>query len=266
MGAWDRYRARLSVDGAVERQHQLRRTQDAIARGLTKNLSYQHVLVNNKDQDVAIIDTTKYDEKKICSLPGEGLEHGGLVSWADSHWLITEIDAHDEVYTRGKIVRCNYKLKWIDPEGNIISKWVIVVDGTKYLIGERSEDIITVGDARIAVTVGKDKDTNKLVRGMRFLIDDMDTTDVLAYKISKPNKLFNVYDGKGVFRFIMNEVNVTDNDNIEERIADYYSWYPKVELPEPDTRTGEPFGDIKERAEEIEETKEERIEGTKRWL
>lgn len=266
MGAWERYRARLSVDGAVDRQVHLCRTQDAISRGLTKNLSYQHVMINGLDQNVAIIDTTRNDEKKICSLPGEGLEHGGLVSWSDSHWLITEIDAHDEVYTRGKIVRCNYKLKWIDPEGNTISKWVIVVDGTKYLIGERSEDIITVGDARIAVTVGKDKDTNKLKRGMRFLIDDFDSEDVLCYKISKPNKLFNVYDGKGVFRFIMNEVNVTDNDNIEKRIADYYSWYPKVDPIVPDDQTGEPFRNIKERAEEKERTKEERIEGTKRWL
>lgn len=266
MGAWERYRARLNVDGEIERQYLLHRTQDNIARGLTRNLSYQHVTINDAAQDVAVIDTTDFDEKKICSLPNETLEHGGLVYWSNSHWLITAIDAHDDVYTRGKMKRCNYKLKWIDKKGNIISKWAIVVDGTKYLIGERSEDIITVGDARIAVTVGKDRDTSKLERGMRFLIDDLDSDEVLCYKISKPNKLFNVYDGKGVFRFIMQEVNVTDNDNVEKRIADYYSWYPRIEMPTPDIQTGEPFRDIKERAEEQEDTKEERIEGTKRWL
>ena len=266
MGAWDRYRARLNIDGEVERQYLMQRTQDYIARGLTENLSYQHVTINDVAQDVAVIDTTAFDEKTICSLPGETLEHGGLVYWSDSHWLITAIDAHDDVYTRGKMTRCNYKLKWIDKKGNIISRWAIVVDGTKYLIGERAEDIITVGDARIAVTIGKDRDTSQLTRGMRFIIDDMDSEEVLCYKISKPNKLFNVYDGKGVFRFIMQEVNLTDNDNVEKRIADYYSWYPRVEMPLPDDQTNEPFRIIKERAEEKEATKEERIEGTKRWL
>lgn len=88
--------------------------------------------------------------------------------------------------------------------------------------------MITIGDARIAVTIGKDSDTIELARGLRFLIDDTDSEAVLAYQITKPNKLFNVFNGKGVFRFILNEVQLTDNDNKELRIADYYNWHPEM--------------------------------------
>ena len=101
---------------------------------------------------------------------------------------------------------------------------------TTDLIGEKPRELITIGDARIALTIGKDADTIELCRGMRFLIDDSDSDDILAYQITKPNKLFNIYDGKGVFRFILNEVQLTDFDNKELRIADYSNWQPDVTL------------------------------------
>lgn len=67
-------------------------------------------------------------------------------------------------------------------------------------------------------------------RGLRFLIDDEDSDAVLAYQITKPNKLYNVYNHKGVFRFILNEVNLTDADNKQLRVADYSNWHPSTEL------------------------------------
>ena len=107
---------------------------------------------------------------------------------------------------------------------------IIICPNITDLIGEKPKQLLTIGDARIAITVGKDEDTIELSRGMRFLIDDSDSDDVLAYQITKPNKLFNIYDNKGVFRFILNEVQLTADDNKELRIADYYNWKPHTEL------------------------------------
>lgn len=229
MNAWDTYEARLNAGGSTGRERALRRTQSYISKKIANSLSYHNVLIDGIEQDVAIINQRDdMSLKKICSLPGEKLMHGGLVDFAKSKWLITEIDANDEVYTSGMMQRCNYLLKWLNKDGEIIEKWCVVEDGTKYLIGEKSEQVMTIGDARIAITIGKDSDTIELSRGKRFLVDDMDSNAVLAYQITKPNKLFNIYDGKGVFRFILNEVNLTDDDNISLRIADYYNWKPYV--------------------------------------
>lgn len=247
MGTWDTYEARLTVNGVTKREHALKHTQSRITSKIVNSLSCHDVLINGVPQKISIIDKRQdLALKKICALPGETLVHGGLVDFADSKWLITELDANDEVYTRGLMKRCNYLLKWLDETGAIIEKWCIVEDGTKYLIGEKPKEVMTIGDARMAITIGKDADTIKLCRGRRFLLDDPDSPRVLAFQITKPNKLFNNYGGVGAFRFILNEVNVTDDDNTELMIADYYNWTPGVDAAthvNPDTSLSEIVSD-----------------------
>lgn len=268
MGVWDAYEARLGISevGNPKRSSKLSRTREYLQRTLVSSLSYKDAVVDGVPQNLAILDTEEFDIKTACAMPGEKLKHGGLVEWGETVWLVTEIDQSNGVYVRGKMQRCNYRLRWIDDKGNVISRWCIVEDGTKYLIGEKSGDIMTVGDARIAVTIGKDSDTNKLVRGMRFLIDDQDSTQVLAYEITKPNKLYDVYDGEGVFRFILTEVNLTDNDNVALRIADYYSWRPKKDRIPSDVKTDDTVEEIVASAIEAGMTLPEEIERENRWI
>ena len=222
MSVWETYDARISSNGKTRRETALNRSKRYISQKLSSSLSYYNVTINSVEQNVSITNRQELNIKNICSLPGEKLSHGGIVDWAENKWLIIEIDANDEVYARGKMQQCNHLLRWRDESGKIIEKWCIVEDGTKYLIGEKQKDIITVGDARIAVTLPKDEDTVKIGRGRRFLIDDTDSHSVLAYQITKPNRLYNIFNNNGVFRYILNEVNITDNDNVELRIADYY--------------------------------------------
>lgn len=230
-GIWNVYRCRYFQDGASRRSHVLTTAKDRFAQKLTESLSY-HIAYFGHDfsnqRNVAIINTEELDKKQIFSLPGENLDNGSLLKWSDSIWLITDVDANNEVYTRGTIQECNYLLKWVDDKGNNISKWCIVEDGTKYLIGERAADMMSIGDARFALTIGKDDDTRKLKRGMRFLIDDPDAEAASAFEITKPNRLYSIFNGKGVYRFILNEVNTTDNDLVEDQVADFYG---RLEMP-----------------------------------
>lgn len=218
----DQYRERLQVNGESRREIALHHAQDYTQRKITSSLSFHTVKIDCVEQKVSIIDTEEFNEKKIVALPGEKLKHGGIVQWHNNHWLITEVDAENEVNERGLIKQCNHILRWRDESGEIIEKWVVVEDGTKYLIGEKSEEKMATGDARIAVTMPKDSDTIKLGRGRRFLIADDDAESVLAYAITKPNTLYNVYNGSGVFRHILTEVNLTEYDDIPLRVADYY--------------------------------------------
>lgn len=222
MDMWEAYNSRLNANGEEYRKASLTRTQEYIKRKLSSSLSYQEVAINGTAQQVSVTDTKELNKKTICSLPGENLTHGAVLDWEDNKWLITEIDARDEVYSKGIMQQCNHLLRWRNSDGEIVEKWSIVEDGTKYMIGEKQEDMISVGDARIAVIVPKDSDTVKLRRGNRFLIDDLDTDEVLAYEITKPNRFYNNFNGEGIFRYILKEVNITDNDNIELRVADYY--------------------------------------------
>lgn len=227
MGAWDIYTEVMNAVGATKRQMWVNHSRESITRRLVDSPASKEVLINGEAQIISVAHTEDMATKRICALPGEHLAHGGIVDFSNSKWLITELDPDNEVYERGMMSRCNHVLRWIGKDGVLKEKWCIVEDGTKYLIGEKRTQMITIGDARIAVTVGKDKDTIELSRGMRFLIDDSDADNVLAYEISKPNRLYNIYDGNGVFRFILTEVNLEDGDNAALRIANYSDWKPE---------------------------------------
>ena len=85
--------------------------------------------------------------------------------------------------------------------------------------------VTTRGDSRIAITIARNIHTAKLGRLDRFLIDDELSEHKLAYALTKPLKFAGVYGGKGVYKFVLQEVNTTDDDNEELGIADYWKHF-----------------------------------------
>ena len=113
MSVWDAYAARIGARGGSKREASKRIAEARLLTRLKDNLSYKDdVLIAGEAQCVAITDTTDQSIKNIYSLPHEHLIHGGLVDWRDSKWLITSLDAHNELYDTGELTRCNYLLKW----------------------------------------------------------------------------------------------------------------------------------------------------------
>lgn len=229
MGIWDDYRRRVAVCGETRRDIAFRREVRYIDRKLPNNLSYQTVLIDGEEANVGIMRSDNLNEKYIYSMPGEDLTHGGLVYWEDNYWLITEKDAANELYARGMMVQCNYLLKWVNDAGNICEQWCIVEDGTKYLTGEYEDRnfIVTRGDTRMYLTITKTPDTSRFTREQRFLIDDPESPHITAYQLTKPLKVGTVYNGAGVFKFVLQEVATTDFDNTELMIPDYYRYFPR---------------------------------------
>lgn len=229
MGVWDLYENRISARGSSKRETFLRRKQHALTAKLSESLSYHSVIVDGIACAAAIINSDNLDEKTIYSTTAGEIKGGSVVEWMDNHWLVTELDANTEIYTKAKMVQCNHLLKWIDDEGRICEHWCIVADGTKYLTGEYENRtfVVTRGDSRISVTVAKNEDTVKLGRENRFLIDDPESSEKLAYVLSKPLKIGWIYNTDGVYSFVLQEAVSTDYDNHELGIADYYKHFPK---------------------------------------
>lgn len=231
MSVWDTYESRISARGGSVRNADKRREVHAINRHLPDNLSYTTVTIDGVEQIVAIINSDNLDEKRIISMPGEDIRHGGLVHWMDNYWLVTERDANTTIYTRGKLLQCNYLLKWVSDDYVIHEQWCVVEDGTKYLTGELEDRnyAVTRGDSRIAITIARNEDTAKLYRNNRFIVDDPLSVRPLAYLLTKPLKVGHTYNGDGIFKFVLQEVTATSDDNFELGIADYYKYYPKVD-------------------------------------
>lgn len=230
MSVWDTYQNRIETHGGTKRNAALTREQRYLLNKTKDSLSFHTAIVDGEVRSVSIINSDNLNEKTMLSLPGEDFECGGLVEWADNHWLISEKDANNEVYTRVKLLQCNYLLRWVDEKDKIHEQWCIIEDGTKYLTGEYEDRnfIVTRGDSRISMTISKNPDTAKFCREQRFLIDDPDSGEKLAYLLTKPLKVGKTFNGSGIYAFVLQEVVSTDDDNMQLGIADYFKHFPKV--------------------------------------
>lgn len=255
MNPWSTYQSRLNARGDTRRNTALQRECRFLNAKLPSNLSYHQVTINGESRNLAVINSDNLDTKTLCSLPGEDIPHGGIVEWMNNRWIITVKDANNELYTKATMRQCNYLLRWIADDGEIIERWCIVEDGTKYLTGEYGDNnfIITRGDSRISLTLPRDKYTIRLNRDNRFLIDDYDSPNVLAYRLSKPFKLGGSYNGDGVLYFVLQECNTEDSDNFELHIANYYDYFPR------DNQIGSYDTDT-------EDTKPDEESGKKVWI
>lgn len=233
MDVWELYQSRITAKGGTKRNAALQREVRMLNTKLPDGLFYHGVTIDDVERQVEIIDTNNLNIKFIYSLPGEDIDCGSIVYWMGHHWLVMERDANTEINTRAKMRQCNYLLKWVNDKGEICEQWCIVEDGTKYLTGELEDRqfIVTRGDSRMALIISRNAETVKLNRDFRFLIDDPDSSQQLAYALTKPLKVGQVYNGKGVFGFVLQEAQTTDDDNLELGIADYYKHFNKDDTP-----------------------------------
>ena len=98
---------------------------------------------------------------------------------------------------------------------------------------------MTRGDSRIAMTLARNAETVKLNRENRFLIDDPESPIPLAYQLTKPLKLGWSYNSQGAYKFVLQEVTGTKDDNLELGIADYYKHFPRGIVIDPHEGTDE---------------------------
>lgn len=124
---------------------------------------------------------------------------------------------------------------------------------------EDRQFIVTRPDSRIVLVIARNEDTVKFSRLNRFLIDDPSSPIKLSYQLTKPVKLGAVFNDEGVFKFVLQEVNSTADDNHELGIADYYLYFPK----DTDDVTDEPNDDPVEPGEGQEQ---EQTPPKKGWL
>lgn len=247
---WNVYQSRLDAHGATVREAIEKREVRMLNSKLPNTLSYELVDIYLSDygfnilseetrdhkitQNVAVINSDNLNEKLIYSMPGEDIEIGSLVVLDDSYWLVCEKDYRVVLYTKAKIIQCNYLLKWIQ-DGEIMAQWCIIEDGTKYMTGELEDRnfVVTRGDARIAMQIARNEHTVKFNRECRFLIDDEDSPHKMSFILTKPLKVGSLYNGKGVFKFVLQESTATGDDNHELGIADYYKYFTKDGLKIP---------------------------------
>lgn len=169
---------------------------------------------------------------------GDYLEYEGMV------WLCLNSYSFHKLYCRATFMSCDWKIYWINENGELKSQYVIDQNSTQYNSGETGNSTMTLGSAQHMLKMQCNDDTILLDSPMRFAIDK-NIKKPTCYKVTQnDNSAYNY--GKGLCCITVTETPlntesdklVTLDDGTQVWICDYVEVSPPPPQPsEPDETT-----------------------------
>lgn len=219
----DRYSARINMHGNTQRERMANRLRNHLNRKNPESLSYKDVKLNGVESHLVIDSGTQTYYKEYKSMPGQIINIGDYVEWANSYWIVYTCDSDDEFYRDGKLYQCNYLLKWQNDSGRIIERWAHIQSASKYNDGTTGNDVIMLGSDQLSVIMPLDKETLKLKKAMgkKFFIDN-NKEDPTAYELTGTGNVPDTYNGHGVTSWIVKECAYTaTKEDIRFGVCEY---------------------------------------------
>ena len=157
----------------------------------------------------------------------------------DTYWLIYNSFNVNDVHYDGKMIQCNYLLRWQLATGEIIERFSNIVSASKYDVGETGNSTLVLSSNNYTILIGYCDEGFEL-EGKRVFIDMKPIKPTKVFKITRSDDvLYNSGNMGSLLSFIADKVEFNPNaDNQELRICDYNSTTPLPPTPsEPDETT-----------------------------
>ena len=158
----------------------------------------------------------------------------------DTYWLVYNSFNVNDVHYEGKMIQCNYLLKWQLPNGNIVKRWANIVSASKYDVGENGNNTLTLTSNNYTVLIGYCDEGFELER-KRVFIDINPNNPTKVFKITRSDDvLYNSGNIGMILSFIADKEEFDPNkDNQELGICDYIDLSspvpPKPSIPDETT-------------------------------
>ena len=137
------------------------------------------------------------------------------------YWICIESFDRDEILCAGKLVRCNYIMKWQDDDKKVFEYPVFEINSTQYNSGEFGDKIMTLGSSQHLITCVADENTIALNNGQRFFWD-RNTVNPTVFKLTQNDTTAMNYD-KGLIKITVTEDQYNPKtDSIENWLCDYF--------------------------------------------
>lgn len=148
----------------------------------------------------------------------------------DTYWLIYNSFNVNDVHYEGKMIQCNYLLRWQLANGKIIERYSNIVSASKYDVGETGNSTLVLSSNNYTILIGYCGEGFEL-EGKRVFIDMKPTKPTKVFKITRSDDVIYNSDGAGsLLSFIADKTEFNPNkDNQELRICDYID--PSFPLP-----------------------------------
>lgn len=140
----------------------------------------------------------------------------------DTYWLVYNSFNVNDVHYEGKMIQCNYLLKWQLANGEIIERYSNIVSASKYDVGETGNSTLVLSSNNYTILIGYCEEGFEL-EGKRVFIDMKPTKPTKVFKITRSDDvLYNSGNMGSLLSFIADKVEFNPNDDNQElRICDY---------------------------------------------
>ena len=228
---------RIKISGITPRDEMIRDGQNLLKEELEHDTSYSPTMYfydaeNEKDDRLA---NFRVYGRKNSSLNGNYMNYlttydnpvkiGDYIhdTKDDTYWLVyTAFNVNDIEYT-GKLIQCNYLLRWQLSDGKIIQRWTNIVSASKYDTGENGNSTIVLSSNNFTILMGYCDEALELEEKRVFI--DIRKVPKKVFKITRGDDvLYNAGNMGMLLSFIADKVELNkDKDNQELGICDYIS-------------------------------------------
>lgn len=194
--------------------------------------------------DRKFIDTFHHKITVETILDKDWIECGDYLEYEGMVWLCLNSYSFHKLYCRATFMSCDWKIYWINENGELKSQYVIDQNSTQYNSGETSNSTMTLGSAQHMLKMQCNDDTIILDSPMRFAIDK-NIKKPTCYKVTQNDNTAYNY-GKGLCCVTVTETPlntesdklITLDDGTQVWICDYVEVTPLPPTPpEPNETT-----------------------------
>ena len=215
------FNAKVAHDGHRKRERVKHNLIKEINEKSINSLSYQDVLINGIATNLTIDSGTMANKKNISSKCGELFNVGDIVTYCGTPWLIMKADVNDEIYVRGQMQECNYRLRFQNKNREIVEYDCIIESASQYNSGEEAYKTITVGYNQNLIYIPLNKDTVNFESDDRFFIDN-NKINPKVYRATRVDTVTGTFNGIGYVVVLVTEDQYRpESDDIEKWICDY---------------------------------------------
>lgn len=227
---------RMKISGLSPREEMIRDGQNLLKEELTHDTSYSPTMYfydsNNKADD-RIANLRVYD-RKYSSLNGNYMNFittfdnpikiGDYIhdTKDDTFWLVYNSFNVNDIHYEGKLIQCNYPLKWQLSNGKIVERWANIVSASKYDTGETGNSTIVLSSNNFTILIGFCEEGYEL-EGKRVFIDKRNVDPEKVFKLTRGDDvLYDSGNMGSLLSFIADKTELSrDNDIPDLKLCDY---------------------------------------------
>lgn len=231
-------RERVKMTGITPREEMIYDGQNLLKEEIERDVSFQPTMyfydsINEKDIKLANL---RVQNRKYSSLNGNYMDFlttydnnikvGDYIHDIkdDTYWLVYTSFNVDNIHYEGRLIQCNYLLKWQLSNGSIVSRWCNIASASKYDVGENVTSTHILSTNTYSIIIGY-CDEGLELEEKRVFIDVLKDNPTKVFKITRNDDVLYNYGNIGsLLSFIADKTEFNkETDNQELRICNYFN-------------------------------------------